>query len=312
MASASAAGADRVAAPQSAVEMLYARELAYPVQDYIQIQPQITTSMRAVLVDWMREVGVEHRVNVETYFISVRLLDRMLAIVPVPRKELQLVGAACLLLAAKLEEVHPLPIRGFEVLCDHLYTRAQFITMETVIMRKLNFKCHSPTMATYAVELLNLIDAPSAVRFAVEYALFLVAVDYNVALLPVAAAAAATVLLALDAVPNPDDTRPLAVALIRALPHAVRAAVPHAAATVATPWARVHTAAKTHVRDAEAAASAGEQVNLRDVPQCRSAYVRYAAPERGGIAPVLALPPQELRADVLALLRDLPYQPSRH
>ncbi len=177
--------------------MLQHREGDHAIVSYLAHQPQITPHMRSVLVDWMREVSAEHRLHDETYFLAVRLVDRLLSAVPVPRKELQLVGAACVLLSAKLEEIHALPIQNFEFLCDKLYTRQQFVTMETVILRKLNYQLHSPHVFTMMNEVLQIVDASNRVRFICQYVAYLMIVDYNLALPPPSVVAVAIVALVL-------------------------------------------------------------------------------------------------------------------
>lgn len=82
--------------------MLKKREQKYAVGDYMLTQPQINATMRGILVDWMADVNAEFEQADETLFLAVRLVDRLLAAVAVPRKELQLAGCVCVLVAAKV------------------------------------------------------------------------------------------------------------------------------------------------------------------------------------------------------------------
>lgn len=68
-------------------------------------QPEITPAMRAKLVDWMAEVRDEFRLHGETFFLAVHFLDRYLCAEGVGRQRFQLLGMACLWVAAKYEEV---------------------------------------------------------------------------------------------------------------------------------------------------------------------------------------------------------------
>ena len=63
-------------------------------------QPDITFSMRSILVDWLVEVTEEYRLHTETLFLAVNYIDRFLSHMAVLRPKLQLVGAACMLIAA--------------------------------------------------------------------------------------------------------------------------------------------------------------------------------------------------------------------
>lgn len=72
-----------------------------PQRMYMEHQREITSRMRAILVDWLVDVAEEYHLCAETLFLSVNYLDRYLAIAaPVARQELQLVGMACCFIAA--------------------------------------------------------------------------------------------------------------------------------------------------------------------------------------------------------------------
>ena len=66
-------------------------------------QPNITASMRAILVDWLIEVQENFELYHETLYLSVQLTDRYLSVTEVCKEYLQLVGATCMLIAAKFE-----------------------------------------------------------------------------------------------------------------------------------------------------------------------------------------------------------------
>ncbi len=63
-------------------------------------QPDITFVMRAILVDWLVEVGEEYNLHSETVFLAVNYIDRFLSYMSVQRSKLQLVGTACMFIAA--------------------------------------------------------------------------------------------------------------------------------------------------------------------------------------------------------------------
>ena len=63
-------------------------------------QPDITFPMRAILVDWLVEVSEEYKLRTETIFLAVNYIDRFLSYMSVQRARLQLVGTACMFIAA--------------------------------------------------------------------------------------------------------------------------------------------------------------------------------------------------------------------
>lgn len=71
-----------------------------PKAGYMKKQPDITISMRAILVDWLVEVGEEYKLQNETLYLAVNYIDRFLSSMSVLRGKLQLVGTAAMLLAS--------------------------------------------------------------------------------------------------------------------------------------------------------------------------------------------------------------------
>ena len=70
---------------------------------YMASQPNITASMRVILIDWLIEVQENFELYHETLYLSVQLTDRYLSVTEVRKEYLQLVGATCMLIAAKFE-----------------------------------------------------------------------------------------------------------------------------------------------------------------------------------------------------------------
>lgn len=56
--------------------------------------------MRAILIDWLVEVAEEYKLVPQTLYLTVNFIDRFLSCMSVLRGKLQLVGAACMLVAA--------------------------------------------------------------------------------------------------------------------------------------------------------------------------------------------------------------------
>ena len=67
---------------------------------YMRKQPDVTSAMRRIMVDWMVEVGEEYKLGRETLFLAVNYVDRFLSAMSVLRGKLQLVGTAAMFIAA--------------------------------------------------------------------------------------------------------------------------------------------------------------------------------------------------------------------
>ncbi|KAG7315802.1 hypothetical protein KOW79_020668 [Hemibagrus wyckioides] len=121
-------------------------ELRYrPKPGYMNKQPDITNSMRVILVDWLVDVSEEYRLCSETVYLAVNYLDRFLSCMSVLRGKLQLVGTAAILLAAKYEELDPPDVDEFIYVTDDTYTKKQLLRMEHLMLRVLSFDMTAPT-----------------------------------------------------------------------------------------------------------------------------------------------------------------------
>ena len=70
-------------------------------------QPQLNAKMRAILVVWLVNFRSELQVPPLDSVMTLCLIDQYLDRRPVPRRQLQLVGVAAMLIAAKFEEICP-------------------------------------------------------------------------------------------------------------------------------------------------------------------------------------------------------------
>lgn len=109
-----------------------------PRAGYMKKQPDITSAMRCILVDWLVEVGEEYRLQSETLYLAVGYIDRFLSHMSVVRAKLQLVGTAAMFLAAKYEEIYPPDVAEFVYITDDTYSKKQVLRMEQLILKVLN------------------------------------------------------------------------------------------------------------------------------------------------------------------------------
>jgi hypothetical protein len=109
-------------------------------------QNEVSSIMRAILVDWMMEVCNEFTLKRETFHYSLNYVDRFLSIHKnVKKEELQLVGVSCMFIAAKMEEVYSPRVADFAKSTDNGYDVTQIVKMEKVIIRELQWRTTPPT-----------------------------------------------------------------------------------------------------------------------------------------------------------------------
>lgn len=109
------------------------------VEDMKNTQPEISPNMRAILVDWLVEVAEEYKLSNETLHLACNYIDRFLSRCSVSKKNLQLLGVVCLLVASKYEEKYPPHVEEFVYITDNTYTREQVLSMEMLVMKVLKF-----------------------------------------------------------------------------------------------------------------------------------------------------------------------------
>ncbi|XP_071398681.1 cyclin-A2 [Centroberyx affinis] len=123
-----------------------------PKAGYMKKQPDITNSMRAILVDWLVEVGEEYKLQNETLYLAVNYIDRFLSSMSVLRGKLQLVGTAAMLLASKFEEIYPPEVAEFVYITDDTYTKKQVLRMEHLVLKVLSFDLAAPTINQFLTQ----------------------------------------------------------------------------------------------------------------------------------------------------------------
>lgn len=96
-------------------QYLLTLEIYMPIEvDFLANQVDVTPKMRSVLLDWINEVHNQFSLEIETYHMTVSMIDRYLSKVKTtPRRFLQLVGVTCLFMASKYEELMPPEISDF-------------------------------------------------------------------------------------------------------------------------------------------------------------------------------------------------------
>ncbi|XP_045850490.1 G2/mitotic-specific cyclin-B3 isoform X2 [Meles meles] len=120
------------------------REEKFILKKYMNRQTDISSCMRAILVDWLVEVQMTFEMSHETLYLAVKLVDHYLMEVVCKRDKLQLLGSTAFLIAAKFEESCPPCVDDFLYICDDIYQRDEMLTMEISILQTLKFDINIP------------------------------------------------------------------------------------------------------------------------------------------------------------------------
>uniref|UniRef100_A0A1A9VV72 Uncharacterized protein n=1 Tax=Glossina austeni TaxID=7395 RepID=A0A1A9VV72_GLOAU len=133
--------------PQYAMDIfnyLKERESAFPIDDYMQRQVNLSKNMRAILVDWM--VGAQETMEFtnECLYLAVKIVDLFLCRVVINKQKLQLLGATAIFIACKFNNrTFPL-IKEFVYVCGDNYKYGNFIRMEISTLRTIGFDLGIP------------------------------------------------------------------------------------------------------------------------------------------------------------------------
>jgi len=127
-----------------------------PKSNYMTKQPDISHSMRSILVDWLVEVAEEYKLQTETLYLAVAYIDRFLSYMSVQRSKLQLVGTACMFIAAKYEEIYPPDVGEFVYITDDTYNKRQVLRMEHLVLKVLGFDLSGPSANVFLSQMSEL------------------------------------------------------------------------------------------------------------------------------------------------------------
>ncbi|BFG00031.1 G1/S-specific cyclin-D2 [Drosophila madeirensis] len=111
------------------------------------VQRDITPAMRKIVVEWMMEVCAEEKCQEEVVLLALNYMDRFLSTKSVRKTHLQILAAACLLLASKLREpsCRALSVELLVVYTDNSIYKEDLIKWELYVLSRLGWDLSSVT-----------------------------------------------------------------------------------------------------------------------------------------------------------------------
>ncbi|XP_057503924.1 G2/mitotic-specific cyclin-2-like isoform X1 [Actinidia eriantha] len=161
--------------------------------NYMAHQFDINGRMRAILIDWLIEVHYKFELMDETLYLTINLLDRFLAVTPVVRKKLQLVGVTAMLLACKYEEVLVPVVEDLIVISSNAYSRKEVLEMEKVMVNTLQFNLSVPTPYVFLRRFLKAAQSDKKLELLSFFIIELCLVEYETLKFPPSLLAASAV-----------------------------------------------------------------------------------------------------------------------
>ncbi|KAM3967543.1 cyclin B [Aphomia sociella] len=174
-------------------------EEKYPIEfDHLKKQTVITGKMRATLIDWLVEVQRQFSLVLETFHLTVGIIDRYLQVVPnVQRNQLQLVGITAMFIASKYEEIYAPDVGDFVYVTDNAYSKSDVFKCERDIMSKLGFCLARPIPLSFLRRFVKAAHGTSKNHHLAKYFVDLCLVEYSMAHYKPSELAAAAICLSL-------------------------------------------------------------------------------------------------------------------
>ncbi|KAI4357484.1 hypothetical protein L6164_001431 [Bauhinia variegata] len=133
---------------------------------------ELVLQQRLLMVHWIVEQTCREELRQETMFLGVSLLDRVLSKGYFKNKRnLQIVGIACLTLATRIEENQPYnSVRQKNFYLENsVYSRCEVVAMEWVVQEVLNYQCYLPTIYNFLWFYLKAARADANMEKRVKY-----------------------------------------------------------------------------------------------------------------------------------------------
>ncbi|XP_049877231.1 G2/mitotic-specific cyclin-B [Pectinophora gossypiella] len=179
-------------------------EVRYPVEeDHLRKQSVITGKMRATLIDWLVEVQRQFSLVLETFQLTVGIIDRYLQVVPnVQRDRLQLIGVTAMYIASKYEEIYSPAVHEFVYVTANAYTKKDVFQCEREILSKLGFCLARPIPLSFLRRFVKAAHGTSKHHHLAKYFVDLCLVEYSMAHHRPSELAAAAICLSLHLLSN--------------------------------------------------------------------------------------------------------------
>lgn len=143
-------------------------------------QPHITAKMRSILVSWVVLIHYKRRLEPETLHLAVNIMDRYLAKEEITKKKLQLLGAACLLIASKFLDAHnPITVSMMVYFCDGVCTANDIIEMELHLLVRLNYRISAPNARSFLSIYLTVCQADERITSISHFIVDAILVSYH-------------------------------------------------------------------------------------------------------------------------------------
>lgn len=131
------------------------------------------------LYAFLFEVMMEQRLHYSTVLHAMALFDSVLVRHSMRRSEILLVGAACLTLVCKLEEIYPVELTAMLNQAHNIFSKDEVLSMERTVLGIMGYSISLPTRLDFAVYYQQLLGLTPRQCQLVDYLVGLSYADFN-------------------------------------------------------------------------------------------------------------------------------------
>jgi hypothetical protein len=166
-----------------------------PSDHYMDHQPELSWSMRSILIQWMVQVHDAFSLSPEVLHLSIGCMDRFLSLKAVSVQKFQLVGLVALVIAGKVEEIYPPRLVDWIACADSAFSRSELLAAESFFLKYLGFQVSAPSPYHFLRRLSAVDGYALAPRTLAKYLMELSLLDERFLSFPTSATVAACMLL---------------------------------------------------------------------------------------------------------------------
>ena len=137
----------------------------------VQSPKEVKDTSRAFLIEWIIDVHRKFRLNSETLYVTVLLIDRFLSLRQIKKSQLHILGVTSLLIATKYEEIYPPELKDLLNVSENKFSREEVLVMEKQMLITLQFDVTSPSAYRFLERFYNLntMASQSKIFFFAQY-----------------------------------------------------------------------------------------------------------------------------------------------
>lgn len=181
---------------RSLTDLISPQQTTMANPNYMESQKELAWKMRGILTDWIIQVHFRFRLLPETLFLAVNIIDRFLSARVVSLAKLQLVGVACMFIAAKVEEIVAPSANNFLYCADSSYTENEILQAERYILKTLDWNLSYPNPMHFLRRISKADEYNVQVRTIGKYLMEISVLEWRLIAAPPSLLAAASIWLA--------------------------------------------------------------------------------------------------------------------